>query len=311
MAWIESHQDLASNAKTRRAARILDVPVPQVVGHLHMLWWWALDHAFDGDITAFDALDLADAVAWDGDPDDLVKALVDCGPGDKVGFLEHTDDGRTLIHDWAEFTAHLRARREASKLGNHTRHHVNKGVSDPACDLCESPDAPYGLRTEDEGSPDGSRADSTGTDRNLPTEPEDTTSPPDGADPKILHDDPQLVQAITREFALAVKANGHKVPKANTANRNTWLRDVDLLLRLGAPGGDPDPPDPAEVRKVIAYATTDSFERANVQSPGKLRERYSQLRLKAVNGQRGSPPPGTEDDDFTAGWGGRIAVGGS
>lgn len=288
MAWIESHQDLASNAKTRRAARILDVPIPQVVGHLHMLWWWALDHAFDGDVTAFDALDLADAVGWDGDPDELVKALVDCGPGDKVGFLEHTDDGRTVIHDWADFTKHLRARRESSKVANHVRHHVNKGVTESGCDLCETDDAPNGVRTEDDRSADGSRADSTGT--GTGTEPEQTnpTTSPSG-DPKILHDDPKLVKDLTRDFALRVRENGHKVPKADTKARNGWLEDMDALLRLGAPGGDPDPPDPAEVRAVIAWCTTDEFERANVQSVGKLRARYSQLRLKALNGQRAGP----------------------
>ena len=99
-------------------------------------------------------------------------------------------------------------------------------------------------------------------------------------------------RALTREFAVAVKANGHTIPKANTSAQEEWLVEMDRLLRLGPPGGDPDPADPDEVRRVIAYATSDDFERANIQSVPKFRTRYSQLRLKSQrsngqpNGQR-------------------------
>lgn len=176
MAWIESHQDLGSNPKTKRAARLLGVSRPAVVGHLQFLWWWALDHAFDGDVSSFDAMDLADAAEWEGDPDEFVEALVDCGPGDKAGFLIRRDS-RLELNDWHEFTAALRSGREASLKANHTRHHVNKGVSEPSCHLCSSSDrSPTGVRPEDDGSPDAVRSDST--DRTEPTEPDQTEPEP-------------------------------------------------------------------------------------------------------------------------------------
>ena len=62
MAWIESHQELARHPKTRKLARRLGVNLPTAIGHLHMFWWWAMDYSKSGDITSFDAIDIADAV---------------------------------------------------------------------------------------------------------------------------------------------------------------------------------------------------------------------------------------------------------
>lgn len=111
MAWIESHQTLARHPKTRKLARLLDIPVPQVLGHLHLLWWWATDYAQDGDLTAFDNADIADGAMWEGDPDGFIKALAECGAGGNVGFLELTDLGY-MIHDWDEYAGKLIERRK-------------------------------------------------------------------------------------------------------------------------------------------------------------------------------------------------------
>lgn len=179
MAWIESHQDLRSNPKTKRAARQLGTTVPAVMGHLHCLWHWALDHAFSGDLSPFDPEDIAEAAEWDGDADTFVKVLTNCGPGDKAGFLEV--DGPTaeggcgllVLHDWAEFTAHLRERREASKAANHERWHVKRKRPDPDCSLCtvprDSERTPHGERSDSEGPPSGLHRP---TDLPEPTEPE-------------------------------------------------------------------------------------------------------------------------------------------
>ncbi len=291
MAWIESHQDLATNPKAKRAARMLDVPLPQVVGHLHMLWWWALDHAFDGDLSSFDALDIADACGWDGDPDTFVKVLIGCGPGDKDGFLEP----EWTIHDWDEFTRHLRARREASAKANHQRWHVDRDEPDTDC--------PYCVPSDSDESPNGERsegvADSTEPDRTVPTEPDHktSTSPPDGGDPDVSDD----ARRLTRKLALAVRANGFPIPSEGQKARNDWLIEMDRLLRLGPKGADGDPelvPDVETVERVIEFATTDEFWRPNIQSAPTFREKFPTLRLKAnPNGARGSPRQETFCDE--------------
>ena len=110
MAWIESHQQLRDHPKILRLSRLLDIHRTSAVGLLHFLWWWALDHAEDGDITDFDALDIATAAGWDGDPDTLVKALQDCGPGDRNGFIAR-DGERLILHDWWDYAGTLVDRR--------------------------------------------------------------------------------------------------------------------------------------------------------------------------------------------------------
>ncbi len=102
MAWIEAHQELRDHPKTKRAARLLGISRPQMIGHLLCLWWWSLDYADDGDLSDFDAADIADAAEWDGDADTFVSALVNCGPADRPGFLVETDGGLS-IRDWSQY----------------------------------------------------------------------------------------------------------------------------------------------------------------------------------------------------------------
>jgi hypothetical protein len=93
-AWIESHQELANHPKTKRFRRALGINTPQAIGHLHMLWWWALDYAQDGDLSRFAASDIAEACEWEEEPDDLYSALVEAGWIDACGRLLHWDGCR-------------------------------------------------------------------------------------------------------------------------------------------------------------------------------------------------------------------------
>jgi hypothetical protein len=138
MAWIESHQELARHPKTRKLARKLDVSLPAAIGHLHILWWWALDHAFDGDLTGWDSEDVALGAMWEGDPEVFIKALIESRGASGHGFLEQ-DGERLFLHDWETYTAHLRARRESAQKANHIRWHSGRNLKDPSCELCRNP----------------------------------------------------------------------------------------------------------------------------------------------------------------------------
>jgi hypothetical protein len=96
MTWIESHLELGQHPKTRRLARKLGISLPQAVGHLQYLWWWAMDYAADGDLTRYEAGDIADAMLWEGDAQELVDCLVD------AAFLD-VSDGALTVHDWASY----------------------------------------------------------------------------------------------------------------------------------------------------------------------------------------------------------------
>jgi DnaD/phage-associated family protein len=101
VAWIESHSSLGHHPKTKRLARALGVNLPTAVGMLHFLWWWAVEYAKDGDLSDFDAAEIAEELYWDGDPDELLNALI------SAGFLDRTDDGSLVIHDWYDYAGKL------------------------------------------------------------------------------------------------------------------------------------------------------------------------------------------------------------
>jgi hypothetical protein len=108
-AWIKSHQTLATHHKTLTLADCLGVSVPTAIGHLHLLWWWCLDNARDGNINAIKALQIKTVVQWDGDPQTLVNGLL------KAKFIEKRGRGGIClhIHNWEDYGGELLRARAA------------------------------------------------------------------------------------------------------------------------------------------------------------------------------------------------------
>jgi len=96
MAWIVSHQELARHPKTRKLSRLLDVSLAQAIGHLHLLWYFAVDFAQDGDLTALGADGIADAAEWDGDAAQFVDALT------STKFIDRAGDV-LILHEWNDY----------------------------------------------------------------------------------------------------------------------------------------------------------------------------------------------------------------
>lgn len=106
MAWIKSSQELPQHPKTKRLCRALGIDVPQAIGHLHLLWYFCLDYAPDGNLSRHATADIADAMMWDGEPQKLIDALINSG------FLD-SDFGKELsVHDWHEYGGRLLAMRQ-------------------------------------------------------------------------------------------------------------------------------------------------------------------------------------------------------
>lgn len=102
---------------------------------------------------------------------------------------------------------------------------------------------------------------------------------------------------LCRQFALGAREHGHPIPADGSTSFHGWIVDMDLLIRRGPEGGEPTPTDPDEIASVIAWVVTDvddtpgrfPGEAAVVRSPSRLRQRYSELRMKA---QRSPVGPG-------------------
>lgn len=104
MAWIESHTTLREHPKTKHLCRLLKITRREGVGLLHFLWWWALDYAPEGDLSAWSDEDIADAVDWKRNAGVMMDALLG------AGFI----DSDRQIHDWYEFAERRIARRRAN-----------------------------------------------------------------------------------------------------------------------------------------------------------------------------------------------------
>jgi hypothetical protein len=188
MAWIESHQALGQHPKTIALAEELHCSLATAVGHLHYLWWWALDYAQDGVVRTRAQAPASRASQWRGKPEVFWQALVATGFADVVD-----QECQTMaIHDWSEYAGRLIGvrnkdaerkrewRRSAGRPGPATR----TSASRPA--YTTNPTQPTGPNQPDTTQPD-------------PTQPEKTAgrqrahAPAREADPKLLAEHLQLI----------------------------------------------------------------------------------------------------------------------
>lgn len=228
MAWIESHQTLRNHPKIVRAARALGISRVTMYGHMHCLWWWAMDYAQDGDISAFDPEDIAEAAEWEGDANAFLAALLESARiGDKPGLLEMVD-GALYIHDWYDYAGKLIDKRKADAARK--RDERRKDL----------PPTPDGTPNDVRGTSDGHPADVAGTvpyhTIPNPTEPNHLAAPPnDGMTPEVraihnAYDASGIVMSKTHQdehletikryglpawqlgFAAALEAGKHNIP---------------------------------------------------------------------------------------------------
>lgn len=119
MAWIESHTTLRAHKKLKPLCDDLGIGRAQAIGHLHMLWWWAIEHRPYGDLANLFDSDIAAACDWHKDPKKLMKALR------RHGWI--TPDNK--IKDWLDYAGRLLRDRERKKLGR-VRGHSTEQVTD-------------------------------------------------------------------------------------------------------------------------------------------------------------------------------------
>jgi len=161
MAWIESHQALGHHPKTLRLAALLKVRVPEAVGLLQFLWWWALDYAPDGLVARADSGAVAGACLWHGKPETFWDAML------AAGFVEDAGLDVLNIHDWMDYAGRLVERRKSDAERKRVRRTSAGRPAQPAPDVRRN-----GARTS--GVPYPTQPDTTGPD---PTPP---VGPPNG-----------------------------------------------------------------------------------------------------------------------------------
>ena len=89
-------QGVENTMKFKKLKRRMRLPYWQVVGLLESVWKLGLTSAQAGDIGRYSNEDIAAAIEYEGDADELVAVLVDCE------WLDDDPEFRLIIHDWSE-----------------------------------------------------------------------------------------------------------------------------------------------------------------------------------------------------------------
>jgi len=278
MAWIPSYQELARHPKTKKLSRLLDVSLPATLGHLHLLWWWALDYTDDGQLSRYEPADIAEAMQWEGDPAVLLDALV------ASGFV----DGDLHIHDWEFYTGGIVDKREKNRERQKRFRESRVTNALVTRDKCVSNGAREEKRREEKTTQE-KRIEETSS----PTAP---TTPKEKPQPRFASDsDPAKLVTTLRGLIVGNNPTA-KAAKMGACECQRWAEDFDKLIRL-------DGRDPPTIESVMRWAQNHHFWKLNILSPDKLRKQYDRLWLEmqqevSPNGKaRGSP--GESDADPT------------
>lgn len=228
------------------------------------------------------------------------------------GLLERVDDHTFRVHDFLEYNE-SRAEREAARAEERERKRAagRKGGLTKAANARSQAKTPNGSASsglagasppleQTPSSPAKASLARTAPHLNSTSEHEKTATErlhvEEGVEPSRLDAARERMKASEEVVALCallaelIAAND---PKAKVAPQSArWLHDMRLLVsdREG---------DAAEVERVLRWSQADAFWHSNILSPGKLREKFTQLRSKMV-----TEPPGTTEhrsiDDIVA-----------
>lgn len=144
MAWFKMHQELARHPKLKRFARGLGISRPTAIGHLFLLWSWAMDYAQDGDLSQFSEDDIAEAAGWEGDAEKFITEALRCGIRGP-GFLENNSDGEIVLHRWDD---HMGVELEKRKKEAERLRAYRKKQKQAATEKDNSVHSTYDVRTQ-------------------------------------------------------------------------------------------------------------------------------------------------------------------
>jgi len=120
---------LLQHHKTKKLIRLLGLGV---VYYLLRLWTYTAQYRPDGVLKGMTAEDIAVAIDWMDEPDDLIRPLCE------IGFLEQCEKGGYIIHDWVihnPYAAHAKDRSEKARKAAQARWGNAKQCSEHATSI--------------------------------------------------------------------------------------------------------------------------------------------------------------------------------
>ena len=115
MAWTKIDQSIRDHRKILDLSDALKINIPMTIGMLVSLWLWAMDNTVSGCMDGISARSIARAANWEGDPAQLLDALID------THLVDIDDAGRKFLHDWPEYEGKYIAERTREKERSQNR----------------------------------------------------------------------------------------------------------------------------------------------------------------------------------------------
>lgn len=229
-----------THPKFRSLIRSLVMPQYAVVGVLESLWMLACQFADDGDISRFNAQEIADYVGYDGDAQSLVDALIQSRWIDK-------DEEKLTIHDWNEHCPHyLHDRRRKRK--------DSKNKPDDSRKFQETP----------------RDSDPTMSNQAKPSQFNLADKSAESVSSRTKYQYDETDRAIAEHIWQAIL----KIhPKHKPANLDDWSNDVRLMRTA-------DGRTHREIRQIFDAANHDEFWKTNILCPAKLRKQFDTLSVR-------------------------------
>lgn len=273
MAWFKIDDKFHAHRKPRKAKL-------QAVGLWTLAGSWSMDNGTDGFIPR-------DVIAQWGATSAVASRLVSVGLWDEA---EVEGERGWQFHDWWKFqpdAASMQARKDAEseggRRGNHTRWHKAKRLFVPGCEFCEED------RVPDQEPDRGGDAHPDIGPESAPIPPVPVPDPTTTSNEEVGDLAPRAdVLRVCEYLADAIAENGSKRPTVTKAWHDEARRMLDLDGRTET-----------EVIRAIDWCQRGESERArfwrpNVMSMTKLRAKFDQMRLQAMNEARPEPQTNTQ-----------------
>lgn len=106
--YVKCFDSIREHPKMYALAETLKIPDYAAIGIIMGVSLWGARNTRGGDITDIPTRALADAIHWKKKPELLFNALVDCG------FIDKTEDGRIVLHEFEEYGGKLEEARQKS-----------------------------------------------------------------------------------------------------------------------------------------------------------------------------------------------------
>ena len=269
MTWMKVDDNLHAHRKPKKAG----VPA---MGLWVLAGSWCADMLTDGFIPDYIAASLDPAY------EEHAAALVRAGLWDAA---EQDGDEGWQFDGWDEYQparAEVLSKREQERDKKRKQRRNSSGQFE---DSHQSPeDVPEVVPQGQGRDSDGSHAVPSRPD---PSRPKEANASPKGAADKDAEGQRPDVDAVCNHLADRIEANGARRPTVT----KVWRREARLLI-------DKDGYTEQQIHWIIDWCQTDQFWRTNILSTDKLREKFEQLKLKALSESR--PPVSKRQQEIDA-----------